>query len=323
MITIDGEEHRRQRIPQAAGFLPERVAAAEPYIVERATALIDGFAADGHTEFMAAFANPLPVSVICHLVGFDPADHQMLGDDTRAAASLGMGHRFRSDEEQLDAARRWVRFQHTTARYIRDRRAAPRADVISDLISAFVPGDAPLTAEQEADLVNMIFGITLPGHITTSALLGNGLIHLLRDREQWRLLCERPDLIPNAVEEMARFDTPTHIFLRVATKETTVAGQRLPAGAEIAVWLAAANRDEDAFERAEEFDITRQPRPHVVFGLGAHFCLGAALARRQIQVALRLLTDRLPGLRLVPDQQIDFRPTLDHRGPMSLRVAWT
>jgi cytochrome P450 len=262
------------------------------------------------------------VSVICHLVGFDPEDHQLLGDDSRAAAGLGMGHRFGSDDEQLDAARCWVRFQQTIGRYARDRRANPRADMITELINTFAPGDGPLTADQETVLVNMIFGITLPGHITTSALLGNGLLRLLRDLDQWRLLCERPELIPNAVEEIARFDTPTHIFLRLTNKETTVAGQRLPAGAEVALWLAAANRDEDAFERAEEFDITREPRPHVVFGLGAHFCLGAALARRQIEVSLRVLTDRLPGLRLVPDQEIRFRPTLDHRGPLSLQVAW-
>jgi cytochrome P450 len=184
------------------------------------------------------------------------------------------------------------------------------------------PGRKPrLTAEQEAELANMVFGIALPGHITTSALLGNGLLRLLRERAQWRLLSERPDLIPNAVEEVARFATPTHIFLRLATKETTVAGQRLPDGAEVAVWLAAANRDEAAFERAEEFDITRRPRPNVVFGHGAHYCLGAGLARRQIEVSLRLLTERLPDLHLVPDQEIKFRPTLDHRGPMSLLVT--
>ncbi|HEY7483898.1 MAG TPA: cytochrome P450 [Streptosporangiaceae bacterium] len=322
MITVDGEEHRRQRAPQAAGLSPESVAAAEPYIVKRATALVDGFAADGRTEFMGAYANPLPVSVICHLMGFEPEDHEQIGDDSRAAASLGMGHRFQSEQEQVDAAQSWVRFQHTIGRYVRDRWAAPRADIISEMIAAFGPGDGPLTADKEAALANIVFGITLPGHITTSALLGNGLLRLLRSPEQWRLLCERPDLIPNAVEEIARYDTPTHIFLRITTKETTVAGQRLPDGAEVAVWLAAANRDETAFERAEEFDVTREPQPHVVFGHGAHFCLGAGLARREVEVSLRVLTDRLPGLRLVPDQRIAFRPSLDHRGPLSLQVTW-
>jgi cytochrome P450 len=129
----------------------------------------------------------------------------------------------------------------------------------------------------------------------------------------------------NALRPFAPLDPEVDRILagRQTTKETTVAGRRLPAGAEIAVWLAAANRDESAFERAEEFDITRPPRPNVVFGHGAHYCLGAGLARREVEVSLRVLTERLPGLRLVPDQRIEFRPTLDHRGPMSLRVTWT
>lgn len=322
-IAEDGEEHRRLRAPSAAGFSPERVNAAEPYITERAADLVDEFAKAGHTDFMASYANRLPVEVICHLVGFPPEQSAAIGDDSRRAASLGMGHRFQNEEEQLEAARSWVRFQRAIARQVAARRAAPSDDLISDLIAAHAPGGGPLTARQEQILVGLVFSVTLPGHITTSALLGNGLLRLLSQREQWRLLCQRPDLVPNAVEEIARYDTPTHIFLRVTTKETELAGQRLPAGTEVAVWLAAANRDETAFDRAEEFDITRPAQgQHVVFGHGAHYCLGAGLARRQVEISLRVLTQRLPDLRLAPDQQISFRPTLDHRGPLALQVEW-
>ena len=323
LIAEDGAEHRRLRATSAAGFSPERVNAAEPIIAERAADLVDEFAKESHTDFMASYANRLPVEVICHLVGFPPEQSAAIGDDSRRAASLGMGHRFHSEDEQLEAARSWVRFQQAIARQVSAHRAAPRDDLISEIIAAHAPGKGPLTAEQEAVLVGLIFGATLPGHITTSALLGNGLLRLLTQREQWRLLCQRPDLVPNAVEEIARYDTPTHLFLRVTTKETELAGQRLPAGAEVAVWLAAANRDETAFDRAEEFDITRPVQvQHVVFGHGAHYCLGAGLARRQLEVSLRVLTQRLPDLRLVPDQQITFRPTLDHRGPLSLHLEW-
>jgi cytochrome P450 len=322
-IAEDGEEHRQLRAPLAAGFSPERVDAAEPYITERAADLVDEFAKAGHTDFMASYANRLPVQVICHLVGFPPEQSAAIGDDSRRAASLGMGHRFGSEEEQLEAARCWVRFQHAIAHQISAHRAAPRDGLISEIIAAHAPGGGPLTAQQEQILVGLVFGVTLPGHITTSALLGNGLLRLLSHREQWRLLCQRPDLVPNAVEEVARYDTPTHIFLRVTTKDTELAGQRLPAGTEVAVWLAAANRDETAFDRAEEFDITRPLQgQHVVFGHGAHYCLGAGLARRQIEISLRVLTQRLPDLRLTPDQQINYRPTLDHRGPLSLYLEW-
>jgi cytochrome P450 len=322
-IPTDGAAHRRRRAPSAAAFSPERVAAAEPYITARATDLIDEFAKAGRADFMAGYANRLPVEVICRFMGFPPEESTMVGDESRRAASLAMGHRFGSEDEQLEAARSWVRFQRLIARQVNDRRAAPRDDLISEFIAAHAPGAEPLTAEQETALVGLVFGVTVPGHITTSALLGNGLLRLLSHPEQWRLLCQQPDLAPNAVEEIARYDTPTHIFLRVTTKDTELAGQHVPAGAEIALWLAAANRDETAFDRAEEFDITRPAQgQHVVFGHGAHYCLGAGLARREIEISLRVLTARLPDLRLVPDQQIRFRPTLDHRGPISLLVEW-
>lgn len=172
-------------------------------------------------------------------------------------------------------------------------------------------------------LAGEIWGVIIAGHNTPSAALADGLLQLLSRPEQWRLLCRRPELIPNAVEEIARFCTPFHIFLRKTTTETTLAGQPLPKDAELAVWLAAANRDETVFERPGEFDITRPLQSgHVGFGIGAHFCVGAGLARREIEVTLRLLTERFPQLLLVPDQEIAFRPSLTQRGPLSLQVTW-
>lgn len=324
LLVLDGEQHRSQRQPWADGLSADRLAAVEPYIIERATALVEGFTADRTTDFVAEYANPLAVSVISHLMGFPPEDHETLGDDTRFAAGLAMGHRFGSENEQVEAARAWVRSQKMIGRYVVDRRAEPRADLISEVVAAYAPGDAPLTSRQEAMLAGEIWGVTIAGHNTPSAALADGLLHLLSDPEQWRLLCRRPDLIPNAVEEIARFSTPFHIFLRKTTKETVLAGRQLPAGAEIAVWLAAANRDETAFDRAGEFDITRTTKSnHVGFGVGAHFCVGAGLARREIEVTLRLLTERFPRLRLVPDQEITFRPSLTQRGPLSLQVTWS
>ncbi|UBU13031.1 cytochrome P450 [Nonomuraea gerenzanensis] len=321
-ITMDGEEHRRLRAPAAAALSPERVAAAEPYITERASQLIDGFAKDGEVEFMAGYANRLPVDVIARLVGFAEEDAVAFGDDSRAAAAVGMGHRFSSEAEQVACAQAWVRFQRLIERYVLDRRAAPRNDLISDYLAAFAPGDRPLAFEEMAELVGLVLSVALPGHITTSALLGNGLLRLLSEPDQWRLLCERPDLAPNAAEEIARFDTPTHLFLRVSTTDTSVGGRDFPAGTEFALCLASANRDEDAFDRAETFDITRPPHANVVFGQGPHYCPGAGLARRQIEISLRLLAERLPGLRLVPGQRIEYRGTLDHRGPLALKLQW-
>ncbi|WP_187414978.1 cytochrome P450 [Nonomuraea sp. PA05] len=321
-ITMDGDEHRRLRGPASAALTPERVDAIEPYITERATRLIDGFAKDGGVEFMAGYANRLPVDVIARLIGFAEEDSAAFGDDSRTAASMGMGHRFSSEEEQIECARTWVRFQQLIERYVTARRADPRDDLISDYIAAFAPGAEPLTFEGMAELIGLVLGVAVPGHITTSALLGNGLLRLLSQPEQWRLLCERPGLVANAAEEIARYDTPTHIFLRVSTADATVGGQDFPAGTEFALCLASANRDDDAFERGEIFDITRVPRANVVFGQGPHYCPGAGLARREVEISLRLLTERLPGLRLVAEQRIEYRGTLDHRGPLALWLEW-
>jgi cytochrome P450 len=321
-ITMDGEAHRRLRAPAVAALSPERVTAAEPYITERASRLIDGFAEDGQVEFMAAYANRLPVEVIARIVGFAQEDSKAFGDDSRAAAAMGMGHRFGSAEEQVECARAWVRFQRLIMRYVADRREAPRDDVISDYLASYAPGAGPLTTEEMEGLVSQVLGVALPGHITTSALLGNGLLRLLSRPGRWRALCERPDLVPNAAEEIARYDTPTHIFLRVTTADTSLGGRDFPAGTEIALCLASANRDEEAFERAEEFDITRPPQANVVFGQGAHYCPGAGLARREVEISLRLLAERLPGLRLAPGQRTEYRGTLDHRGPLAVHLEW-
>jgi cytochrome P450 len=325
LIEMDGAEHRQQRTPAAAMLSPEQVTALEPYIVEQAITLVDALiAGDRPADFMAAYANRLPVSVIGHLVGFPPEQHEEMGHLSRRAAAIAIGHRFESEDEQIEVAHDWLRYQALVGELVRERRAAPRADLMSSLVAALAPGTGPLSREQEGTVVFIAFGLALAGHITTSALLGNGMRHLLEHPDQWRLLCERPDLIPNAIEEIARFDTPTHIFMRQTTTETTLAGQRLPAGAEVLIWLAGGNRDESAFDRADEFDITRKMETsHVVFGHGAHYCVGAGLARREVEVSLRVLTERLPGLRLVPDQQITTRPSLSQRGPLSLLVDWS
>ncbi|GAA2079527.1 cytochrome P450 [Actinomadura alba] len=325
-VQLDGEEHRRQREPAAAAFSPEMVDATEADIVEQANALVDAIIEGGvPVDFMGAFANRLPVSVIAKLVGYPPEQHETMGNLSRKAAGIVIGLRFESEDEELDAAHAWLQYQRMVARLLHERRAEPRFDLMSGLVMTLGPedDDAPLPLEVEALIVHIGFGLALAGHITTSALLGNGLRALLEHPEQWRLLCERPELIPSAVEEIARFDTPTLSFMRQTTTETMLARQRLPAGADVLVSLASGNHDETVFDRADEFDITRTlPTSHVVFGYGAHYCVGAPLARREIEVALSVLTSRLPGLRLVPDQQIAMRPSVSQRGPLSLHVTW-
>ncbi|HEX6468228.1 MAG TPA: cytochrome P450 [Streptosporangiaceae bacterium] len=324
LLMLDGEQHRHQRAPYAERLSADQVAALEPYITKQATALLEGLTKNGPTsDFVSGYANPLPTSIICQVMGFAPEDHDAIGDDTRVAAGLAMGHRFDSEDEQVEAAHAWVRVQRMIGRYAVARKADPQDDLLTDVVAAWAPEPGPLAPQQEAGIAGELFGVIIAGHNTPSAALADGLLRLLENPDQWRLLCGRPDLIPNAVEEIARFCTPFHVFLRKTTEDTTLAGQRLPAGAEIAVWLAAANRDESVFERSDEFDVTRPVKgAHLGFGVGAHFCVGAALARREIEITLRLLTERFPGARLAPDQRIAFCPSISQRGPLSVRVIW-
>jgi cytochrome P450 len=323
-LVMDGEQHTQRRHPFAAGFGPDRAEGVRHYLTRHATALADDLVAGRNTaEFMAAYANPLAISVICHMMGYAPEHHHALGEDTRKAATLAMGYVFLSDDEQVEAAESWVRSQQLIGRYVAERRAKPCDDLISEVVAAYAPGDEPLSEDAEAEVVGSILGVTLAGHITSAALMGAGLIQLLEHPEQWRLLCERPDLIPNAIEEIARFCAPTHIFLRQTTRNTVLAGQELPAEAEVAICPAAANRDEAAFDRPGEFDITReQATGHMTFGHGPHFCIGATLARLELEISLRILTERVPKLRLVPGQAPTWRPSLVQRGPSIVPVTW-
>jgi cytochrome P450 len=320
-IEQDGEPHLRWRVPTADRFSPWEVDTVEPFIRDRANALVDAFVDDGQADFMAQYANLLPVDVICRMLGIDKADTEILRRGSFALGAL-VNERL-SEAEQVKAAEDGVAFQHLIARNVRARRAEPGGDVISRVVAALAPGDGPLTFEQEYDLVPNLLGVGVAGNITTTGLLGNAVRWLLEHPAQWRLLCERPELIPGAVEEAGRFDPPTHGFFRVTTKDVTLAGKDLPAGTEVFALFASANRDETVFERPDEFDITRPGLGRAMtFGHGAHFCLGSGLARREAAVTLEVLTARLPGLRLVPGQRYDFRPNIDHRGLLSLLFEW-
>jgi len=323
-LVMDGEQHTRQRQPFAAGFGPDRLEAVRPYLTQQAAALADDLAAgEAPADFMARYANPMAISVICHMMGYAPGDHHALGEDSRKAATLAMGYLFISDDEQIEAAESWVRSQQLIGEYVAERRAAPRDDLISEVVAAYAPGDGPLSEDVEAEVVGAILGVTLAGHITPSAVLGAGLIQLLEHPDQWQLLCDQPGLIPNAVEEIIRFCAPTHVFLRQTTKNTVLAGQELPAEAEVALCPAAANRDETVFDRPAEFDITRERASgHISFGYGPHFCIGAGLARLELEISLLALTDRFPKLRLVPGQAATWRPSLFHKGPSVVPVTW-
>ncbi|MEV0442195.1 cytochrome P450 [Streptomyces spectabilis] len=330
VVTSDGPAHQRLRAPLVRGLGPARVAAALPYAAERAEALVEAFADDGRVELMEAYAMRLPGQVVGHVLGFDPADVPLVvraGHRTEALLSRHLG-----EEEQVAAAHDMVALKRLLDGYVRDRYAAPRDDLCSELVTALVqPDDAEegeaglLTLAQRTELVAHLNNFLLAGHLTTTALIGTAFLHLLSHPEQWRMVCADPErMIPAAIEETARFDTALQAFRRVTTRPATLAGTELPAGAELLVAFGAAGRDGARYPRPDVFDITRPAAArHLAFGLGAHACPGAQLAREQVRLTLELFMRRFPGLRIAADgPPVAMRPTLIHRAPEALHLTW-
>ncbi|MBZ3904774.1 cytochrome P450 [Streptomyces griseiscabiei] len=335
VVTTDGTLHQELRAPIVRGLSPARVAAVLPYAAERAAALVDGFveAAEdgrethgkdegGRVELMSAYAGRLPGEVIGRLVGFDPDDVPALVHGGHRAEQLLF--RPMTEAEQIAAAEDVVATAHRLDAFVRARHADPREDLGTELITSVAGTDtAELTLDHRHQIVGHLQNLLIAGHLTTTALIGTTLLHLLRDRRQWELLCAEPERIPAAVEEAVRYDTALQGFRRVTTRPVTLSGTELPAGAPVFLAFGSANRDAGRHSRPDDFDITRPTGSrHLSFGFGTHTCPGSQLAREQLRLTLEQLTSRLPGLRLAPNQRITMRPTLIHRSPERLELVW-
>jgi cytochrome P450 len=204
--------------------------------------------------------------------------------------------------------------------FVAERTSEPLDDLTSDLVR--LAQDQP---DQLAtfDIVNIVYSMALAGHETTMNTIGSGLLALLRDRQQWQLLIDEPGLIPNAVEEILRFDGPVLNHRRLAKVDTSIGGIDIPAGSRIMMCFAAADHDPTHFgDDAESFRVDRsEAELHLAFGKGAHLCLGAPLGRLETQITLELLTTMTPQMELVPDQDLQYSPNALFRGLRSLLVA--
>ncbi|WP_262402754.1 cytochrome P450 [Actinomadura sp. CNU-125] len=309
VLTADGDEHRRVREPLTRGLSPKRVAAAVPFITGRAAALVAGFAADRRVELMGRYARVLPGEVLGHLLGLDPAEVPAIVEGSYRSEDLVF--RPMPVAEQVAAARAVVGMKRTLDAHVRARGAEPGDDLCGEMVRAIEP---------HGTLLSNLQNLLLAGHSTTTALIGNAVLHLLRRRDQWELLCERPELIPAAVEETARYEASIQGFRRVTTRPVTLAGTDLPEGAAVFLAFGATGRDAAAHDRPDEFDITRPPARHLAFGHGVHACPGAHLAREQARIALETLTRELPDLRL--EEPVEMLPNLIHRSPAELVLTW-
>lgn len=316
-ISSDGLNHRRFREPYAKAFAPPRIAAHSGFVCHAMNRLVDAILPDRRADVIGQIAYPLTLEVILHVMGV-PQERM---DDARAwsRALIAFLYSPLPEEQQIACAHGLVAFQHFMADLIEQRRAVPTGDVISELVHAQVE-DAPPLSKNE--LVSALCGLLMAGHKTTIDLIGNGLAQLLSPRSRWEQLCAQPDLVPSAVEEILRYDSPVQALSRTTMREVTLGDITLPAETRLLLVFGAANRDEEQFPLGEDFLIDRRPNHHFGFGYGTHFCVGAPLARLEGRIAFEILAQRIPSIQLAENQPLAHGPILAFRGFQKLEIVW-
>jgi cytochrome P450 len=283
----------------------------------RVEALVDELvsrgARDGGMDLMASLAVPLPIIVIAELLGVPAEDHPRLKLWSDHAAMLLDGTL--REEHLAVALPSFVELVEYLGRVVDRRRAAPREDLISALLAAQESGDA-LEDDEVLGTCALVLGA---GHETTTNLIGNGMLALLRDPAALARLSREPECVPSAVEELLRYDSPVQVTSRMPLVPVEIAGQRIPAGVEVDTLIGSANRDPRHFPDPDVLVLDRADNRHLSFGHGAHFCLGAPLARLEAQVAVGALVRRFPGMKLEVDDP-PRRPGFVLRGRKHLPV---
>nr|WP_152886036.1 cytochrome P450 [Streptomyces adustus] len=297
MSNTDPPDHARLRKLANRAFTARRVEALRDGIQRIVDRLIDEAVAAGPTmDLIEAVASPLPMSVVCELFGIPAEDLPQVKT---------WFHRFGRLSEDIDKSEAAIeQYEAYLARLVHDRRADPGDDLISALVATQAQDDR-LT---DSELLATCFVLITAGDETTTHLVGNGMLALLRHPDQLARLRADPTLIRTAVEELARYDTPTQAIVRVAAEDVEIGGRTLREGELAYLFLAATNRDPERFEDPDRLDLTRPGNRHLSFGNGPHFCLGGPLAKLQAEVAVGTLVRRLPHLRTADGAVLDWRP---------------
>ncbi len=291
---LDPPRHDRLRALVSRAFTPRRIAEIEPRAREIAVELLDGLQGAGRTDLLKDFARHLPSRVIGEMIGV-PADRiGVFLELTEAMVEAPDDASKPAEEHDRSAA---VAIYEEFGRLIDERRRDPRDDLMSALLDAEIEGRG-LTPEE---LLGFCFLLIVAGNDTTTNLIANGAVLLARHPDQRALLAREPDRLPVAIEEMLRFETPTQALPRRVTVETKLHGVTLPAGSIVSLLWGSANRDDREFREPERFDVTRSVRRHLALGHGAHYCLGANLARLEARVAFEEILSRNPNFELHGD----------------------
>ena len=305
LVAADPPVHSRLRKLVHRAFTPRSVASLRGAIQDTVDRLITDALAAGDLDILRDLAIPLPVSIFAQMFGIPPSSHNMLkatsADFTRFVSNV---------RPDLDEARRADASLGAFRAFLLDTLEARRADPRDDLVTILVSRDLDDDVLENEELLSLCAHLLIAGHETTTNLITNGLLALLTHPDQLAALRADRSLYGAAIEEMLRWETPLQRVKRMTTTRVELGGERIEAGERLMLLIGAANRDPQAFERPEEFDCTRPRAAHLALGHGIHFCLGAALARLEAEIAISTVVNRIPQLRLHDDWTPTWNPSL-------------
>jgi len=313
-------DHGRLRVYTRQGFSNRRIKTLEPYIRRRSNELIDDMVDRGSSaEFVDAFGFPLPGETVFRFIGFPEADDDKLKHWCADRKGFSWGNP--TPEQQRTIAQQMLAYWRYCRDFVAEKRENRGDDLASELITAHEENPDDMTYRE---VESIIYGLSFAGHEAVTSLICNSLLCLLSRRDVWAEVVADPSLIPNAVEEVLRFNSSQISWRRITTVDTTVGGFDIPAGTGVFLNFATANRDPNLFINPDEFDIHRASASrHISFGKGVHHCLGAKFTKFETTLMLEVLAERLPSLRLQEDQELDYFPNITFRGPTTLHVAWS
>jgi cytochrome P450 len=316
MLFLDPPEHRRVRRLASAAFTPRRVAVLRDHIRQITEDLVDALAEDSCFEVMEGLANPLPAIVTAEMLGVPTADHQLLKAWSQDFAEMlgNFQHNPGRAKKVLKTVEDMVAYFESA---VVSEASKPTEGLINALTTAEVDGDRFTVEEIVANVIVTMVG----GQETTTNLIGNGLLTLLRHPDQLERLRADPDLLESAVEELLRYESPSQHTARIAPAGAVLGDKEIPEGDAVIAVMGAGNRDPDRFSDPDRVDLGREDNRHLAFGWAGHFCFGAPLARIEGQMAFSTLLSRFSELSLAPDQDIQWRPNLGLRGLTELHAV--